>query len=115
MELLRTSTQLESVAVGEDYVLLAESNLTGDMWDGQVSTYHRLPGRVTRLAAAPQPAGVAEAQWWGAGVACVCDNGDLVVFPSHTLDNPKRVPAHHSMGTALSPTSDHLMTAAEDE
>jgi len=115
MELLRTSTQLESVAVGEDYVLLAESSLTGDMWDGQVSVYHRLPGRVTKLAAAPQPAGVAEAEWWGKGVACVCDNGDLVVFPSHTLDSPRRVPAHHSMGTAISAVSDHVMTAAEDE
>lgn len=115
MELLHSSRQLESVEVVEDYILLAESSLTGDLWDGQVSVYHRLPGRVTPLTSAPQPTGVAEAVWWGSGVACVCDNGDLVVFPTHTLDNPRRIPAHHSLATALSATTDHLMTASEDE
>ena len=107
--------EVESVGVTEDYVVLAESNLTGDTWDGQVSVYHRLPGRVTPLSSAHQLHGVAEAQWWGASVVSICDNGDFICFPTHTLDNPKRVQAHHGLGTALAVTAEHLMTAAEEE
>lgn len=115
MELLRSSLQLESVSVTDDYVLLAESNLTGDMWDGLVSVHHRLPGRVTPLTSAHQMHGVAEATWWSGAVVCICDSGDLVAFPSQSLEGANRVQAHHGLGVALAVTPDRVISASEDE
>ena len=115
MEVFRSALQLESVGLTDDYLLLGESSLTGDTWDGRVSVYHRLPARITPLAAAPQPHAVAEALWWGASPLCLCDNGDLVCFASHALESPKRVSAHHGLGVAVAVAGESVITAAEDE